>query len=551
VRNEVPSEERLPLRAADWRFLLPQPERGRFRTLVLLGGAAGIADRIAEIGIADAIIGEIPPKRCADAVVALHGARATPREIADCLLPGGAVYCEIDRRSPRHLTSTPNRVRRSLRRVGLTPTGAYVVGPSLYQPRVFVPLDAPGALAWYLRTLFNPWTPAVALAEAVLRTVVAVGRGRVAALAPHFAVTAVAGETRIGATSVFGISALSAGEDSKTLHPLLLTATHQETLSQRIVVLPFAPDSRQPLAVVKVSKVPMLNATLEAEQRSLTEVRRRLDASMRNTVPRPLGVKRSGDVTVAIETYCPGQSLQRLSFRWGRPLAAKLDDLRLATTWLAEFHRQTTARRVSWGPAERAQFVEAPFRAYSRAFGATERERLLFAAGRRFADSVQGASLPIVLRKPDFFASNIVRFGSELSILDWENPHLGPALCDLLRFLAPWSDAVARAQGDRSYDNFRKLFFSAPGADPVRDAAQDAIAQYTDHLSVDRRVIPLLLVYTWVDRALHHFQKQRLQGERPRDTRAGNRHIGRVTILAEQAEQLFPAPPMRYLADSA
>jgi hypothetical protein len=102
---------------------------------------------------------------------------------------------------------------------------------------------------------------------------------------------------------------------------------------------------------------------------------------------------------------------------------------------------------------------------------------------------------------------------------------------------------VSRVRGDRSYDNFRKVFFAAHGADAVSDAVHEAIARYLDRLSMDPRLLPLLLVYTWVDRALHHFEKQRLQGERPRDTRAGNRHIHRVAILAEHTEQLFGSSP--------
>jgi aminoglycoside phosphotransferase (APT) family kinase protein len=213
--------------------------------------------------------------------------------------------------------------------------------------------------------------------------------------------------------------------------------------------------------------------------------------------------------------------------------------LRLAAAWLAEFHQQTEMRRTPWSAAERAELLEVPLRAYRDAFGATEREELLFAETQRYAGSIEGTPLPIVLRKPDFFGSNVIRSGRELSVVDWESPSPGPALCDLLRFVAPWSDVVLRVRGDRSYDNFRKLFFSVQGADAVSEAVHDAIARYLDRLSMDPRLLPLLLVYTWVDRALHHFEKQRLQGERPDDARAGNRHIRRVAILAEHTEQLF------------
>jgi aminoglycoside phosphotransferase (APT) family kinase protein len=539
MRDEPRREELPPLRAADWRYLLPYPERGCFRKLVVLGGPAGLADRVAEIGIAEVVTRELPPGRSADAVAAFHDARVPYREIARCLLPGGALYCEIDRRLPRHLVSTPSRVRASLEAVGLSPTGAYVVGPSLYRPRVYVPLDAPAALAWYVRTLYNPWTPSVALIQAALRAVVGAGRDHVTPLVPHFAVTAVAGEERPRAPSVLGVPVLPPGLDGINLHPLLLTGTHHETLSQRAVILPFARDSTQPLAVVKVSKLPALNATLEQEQRVMADVRRRLDSNLRDTIPLPLGVGHWEDTTVATESYVPGESLQRASSRWGRPLRAKLDDLRLAAAWLAEFHHQTQVRRAPWSMAERAELVGEPLRAYRRAFGATESEERLFAEMQRYATRVEGTPLPIVLRKPDFFGSNVIRCGDEVSVVDWESPHLGPALCDLLRFVVPWSDVVSGGRGDRSYDNFRKLFLPERGTDAVSDAVHEAIARYLSRLSMDRRLFPVLLVYTWVDRALHHFEKQRLQGERPSDARAGNRHVDRVAVLADHTEQLF------------
>jgi aminoglycoside phosphotransferase (APT) family kinase protein len=292
--------------------------------------------------------------------------------------------------------------------------------------------------------------------------------------------------------------------------------------------------------VIKVSKLPALNSALENEQKTMAEIRRLLDPALRRSIPKPLRVSRWGDITVATETYSPGESLQNSSSRWGKPREAKLNDLRLAAAWLAEFHCQTEVSRSPWSAAERTRFVDEPLEAYGRAFGTTDGEELLFAEAGRYAESVSGAPLPIVLRKPDFFGSNVIRSGREVSVVDWENPHLGPALCDLLRFIGPWSDVVSRARSDGTADSFRKLFFPSGGGDAISDAVHQVIAQYMERLSMDRRLLPLLLLYTWVDRALHHFEKQLLHGERPDDARAGNRHVGRVTVLAEHSDRLFP-----------
>jgi hypothetical protein len=548
-RHDTTGNGRVPLRAADWRFLLPHPEHGRFQLLVLLGGSPGLAERIVELGLADTVVRDLPTKGSADAVAVFRDARMPYGEVAECLRPGGALYYEIDRSSPRRLATTPRRACDALRRVGLSPTGVYVVGPSLRRPRVYVPLEAPAALGWYLRTLYNPWTFSVACRHLALRTVADVGRGQLASLVPHFAITAVAGDPASRRASVLGLPVLPTDLSGMDLYPLVLTSTHQETLSQRVVILPFTRESQEPVAVVKVSKLSALNAMLEKEQATMADLRRRLDPVLRRSIPEPLRVERWDSLAVATESYRAGESLQRSTSRWGRRLEAKLEDLRLATAWLAEFHRQTEVRRTQWGEAERSLLVDGAFRAYRQRFGATEREEQLFATTSDYARAIDGTPLPIVLRKPDFFGSNVIRSGDELSVVDWESPQHGPALCDLLRFVAPWSAAAARVHGDRTMEHFRTVFFSADRADVIANAVQQALAYYLDRLSMDDRLVPLLLVHTWIDRALHHYDKQMLQGERPTDARAGNRHIDRVAVLAEHANELFSSGPGDRLAE--
>ena len=530
---------RAPLRAADWRFLLPHPAGGRFRRLVVLGGPAGLTGRLVESGVAEEVLRELPRDGSVDAVAAFHDAGPSYAAIAAALAPGGALYLEIARGAASRLAATPARVGRDLLRAGLAPTGAYAVGPSLFRPRVYVSLDASGALPWYLRTLFNTWTRSDAVSQAVLRAVVAAGGRRVVPLTPHFAVTAVAGSVLPGAPSVLGLPVLPPGLAGLELHPLLLTSTHHDTLSQRAVILPFTRESEQPLAVVKVSKLPALNETLESEQRTMAELRACLGPALRESIPQPLGLEQVDGLTVATESFCPGEPLQRSSSSWGARLATKLDDLRVAADWLAEFHRETEERRAPWGAAEHTRLLDEPFAAYVSVFGVSEAEAGLFERARRHASTLDGTALPIVLRKPDFFGSNVIRSGDRLAVVDWENPQPGPALCDLLRFVAPWSDAVRHVPLERSIDMFRRITFAPPGADPVADAVRRAIDRYVARLEMDPRLEPLLLVHTWVDRAIHHFEKEVRQGGRPPDPRVGNRHVARVEVLAEHAPRLF------------
>lgn len=540
-----PEVIRAPLRAVDWRFLLPPPPEGKFRHLVLLGGPPGVAERINDLGLARMVSRDLPSERSVDAVVVLQDARVRFRDVARCLLPGGALYYEINRRSPRNLLSTPRQVRRALRRAGLLPTGAYAVGPKLSSPRVYLPIDIPGAFGWYIETLFNAWTPALALVEKGLRVVTGLDGRRFAPFALDLAVTAVSHGTKPTGPAVLALPILPRELAKDGLHAVMLTSTHLETLSQRVVILPFTADGTRPLVVIKISKLQGLNATLQKEQETLADIRRILDPQMRRTIPEPLGTLRYGDMLVATESYSSGESLQRSSGRWGTRLGTKLEDLRLATEWLAEFHTQTEVDRAPWGASRAARGVDAQIEAYGHAFGATSDERALFTRARSYAESLKTLPLPIVWRKPDFFGSNVVRAGRELSVVDWESPHLGPALCDLIRFVTPWSDVARHARGARTFDNFRRLFFPTRGGDAISEAVHAAFQYYLERLSMSDRFLPVLLVYTWVDRALHHLEKQRLQGQGTLDTRVGNRHVGRVAVLAQHIDQLFDLPGPR------
>jgi SAM-dependent methyltransferase len=526
---------RAPLRFADWRFLLPHPPDGQFQRLVLLGGPVGLAERVIEVGLARHVSHTIPLERSADAVIVLHGARAALREIARCLLPSGVLYCEIDRRSLGFLASTPDRIRRSIRKVGLFPTAMYAVVPDFSDHRMYLPLDIPGALRWYVTTLYNAFSPWQYLLKAGLGVVTGLDGRRFAPFAPRLAVTAVAGQARPSAPSVLEHPALPPELQGLGLRPLLLTYG-----GDRVVMLPFAAGSIQPAAVLKVPKLPGFNGRTENEQATLRHLWSRLDPTMRRSIPRSLGTLRCGEVTVGIESYAPGQLLFRSSERWGASRQERLNDLRLAAAWLGEFHLQAQVCRPSWGASESSQWVEGPFDAYRRAFGITGSEERLFAEAREYAISLTGTPLPIVLQHRDFTVWNIARFGRQLGVLDWEGSRPGPALCDLLHFVTHWYEIVRHAHHEAARQRcFRRLLFEPDQGDPFCEAVHHVLARYMERLDMNRRFFPLLLVYTWVELALRRSDQQRLQEETYPDPRDGNRNFAFLAILAEHVEQLF------------
>lgn len=525
----------VPLRGADWRFLLPSVPECTFRHLVLIGGRAGLAERIVEAGIADQVSDVLPAERSADAVAILRGGRTSWREIAGCLVPGGVLYSEVGRRSLGYLVSRPDRLRRSLREAGLFPTGLYAVLPDFADHRAYLPLDISGALGWYVRTLYSAFSPWQHLLEAGLRGATGLDGRRFAAYAPRLAVTAVAGESRYQPPSVLAHPALPAELRGRELHPALLTSG-----GDRVVMLPFAVGGMQPEAVLKVPRLPGFSGRTENEQATLATIRSRLDPALRSTVPRPLGTLRLDGVTVGIESYAPGESLFRSSERWGVPRQDKVKDLRLATEWLTTFHLQAQVSRLPWDAAGRNQWMEGPFDAYRQAFELTGGEERLFAAARVHADSLDGTPFPLVMQHRDFTVWNITRSGSDLAVLDWEGCRVGPALCDLLHFVTHWHETVRHAHDEAARQrSFRKLLFEPHREDLFRRAIYHEIGRYMEQLEIDRRYLPLLLVYTWVELTLRRFDQQRVQGESLLDVRADNRNFPFVAILAHHVEQLF------------
>lgn len=526
---------RAPLRGADWRFLLPHPPDGRFQHLVLLGGTDGLAARLLEVGLARRVSDAVPPGRSADAVAVLHGGEAALREIAGCLVPGGVLYHEVDRRSVGFLTSTPGRLRRSMREAGLSPIAMYAVVPDFSDHRMYLPLDVPGGLRWYVTTLHSASTPWQHLLQAGLRAATDLDGRRFAPFAPRLAVTAVAGQAPPNPPSVLAHPALPGELRERDLRPLLLTSG-----GDRVVMLPFAADGARPAAVLKVPRLPGFNGRTENEQATLGRLWSRLDPATRSSVPRTLGTLRYGEVTVGIESYAPGQLLSRSSERWGASREERLNDLGAAAEWLAGYHLQAQVGRPSWGAAELSRWVEGPFDAYRERFGVTVGEERLFAKAREYAVSLEGSPLPVVMQHRDFTVWNIVRSGRELAVLDWEGCRSGPALCDLLHFVTHWYETVRHAHAEPARQHcFRRLHFEPDHGDPLRAAVHHEIARYMERLEMHRRFLPLLLVYTWVELALRRSDQQRVQEESALAPRAGNRNFAFVAILAEHADQLF------------
>jgi aminoglycoside phosphotransferase (APT) family kinase protein len=271
---------------------------------------------------------------------------------------------------------------------------------------------------------------------------------------------------------------------------------------------------------------------MEEEQRIASEVRSRLTPAMRRSIPAPLGTFAWGQVLVGIETYAGRPISNHAADRTRR----RIEDLLLVTQWLEEFHRQSQVGRGPFSASQMQMYVERPLADYAAAFGSNPKEETLFEQVRDRARSLLGSPFPVVYSHGGFSEFNICRSGKDIRVIDWEGVGIGPPLVDLIYFVTVWYYRSGQRETDR-VDSFEALFFS-PGDDPLASQASTALDRYMKSLSIDRGFFPVMLVLTWVIRALGQIKRNRAFGEPQKDPRKSN-HVAFLRILAENQDRLF------------
>ena len=93
------------------------------------------------------------PDASANAVVCLHGARARLQAAVATLAPDGVLYLELDGGLRGRIEAVG--VRRSCAALGLRVIGRYLPHPDFEEPVVYLPLEMPHAVDWYLRNVFT------------------------------------------------------------------------------------------------------------------------------------------------------------------------------------------------------------------------------------------------------------------------------------------------------------------------------------------------------------------------------------------------------------
>jgi hypothetical protein len=280
------------------------------------------------------------------------------------------------------------------------------------------------------------------------------------------------------------------------------------------------------------------------EQQTLADLRERLPPSLRSSLPTPLGVVRRNGMLLATESYAPGAPLVVSSGRYGGQFARAREDLRCTVDWLVAFHTATRLDGAGWGE-ELARRTIVRLRTCGELFPEGAPVRGMLGAAARRATELIGSPLPIVPLHNDLGPWNIHRDGERVSVIDWElgdataAERTGPGVCDLFYFVTNWYFRVRHLRALSSEcRGLRTLFVTDPGAGEAGHAAHEEIRRYTTELGVSPGLLPLLLVSTWVDRAVERVERAAVAGDR--GAPAGeNRYARYLEVFAERADPWF------------
>ena len=517
------------IKALDWRFLLPTPAEGRFSRLVLAGASDAVAGLVEDSGIADEVDRNLDGRGQANAVACLGGTPDVGRALAT-LADGGVLYLELDRRLGRN--SLARTVRQLMDRGVRMPT-LYWAHPGFKHAHVYLPLQSPGAVDWYFETLFVVTTARARLLTKPVRAAASLLRGRLAPFLPHVSVVGVAGDEK-PTPSVLSSPALPPAVGHPDARPLVLMSGGEWS---RVILFPFAPGARRPLAAVKLWRLQGREEHLERERKGQELVRELLDASLRDAVPKPLGTVEWSGLVGNVEECARGHWVFARRHRRER-LSSRIQELEAVAGWLTSFNANAQIDRGPWNDEDVGRWVEEPIDAFQRAFTPAPGEARLFSAATARAHELTGVRLPFVWCHNDFSELNLYCELDAVGVVDWETIAPGLPTSDLLHYVQRWFFRSQRATRDESR-SFASLFLSPPAHGRAVDAAQAALRAYSTRLQIDERFFSLLLTTEWIRRGVaRHGRSQSSAAPSARR----NRFAEYVAILAQHVPTLFERP---------
>jgi hypothetical protein len=502
VNRPPPSDVRGVARRLDWRFLLPVANDAPVDRLRLLGGDASTGELIVECGVAGTVV-TAADDGPVDAVVALRGEPQDIERMLSTLRPGGVFYCEVDRASRRTIGWSASRLDRRLRRAGFRTT-VYWRRRRGGHDNLFLPLDAPGAVPWYLREVMDDRGLVRGLAGTMLRLLVRENGHRLGLVARRYSVVGVADASGAAAAprALASPGLLRSGDTDVV--PAVLAGG--EGAWSRVVLLPFGTTDPEPREVLKLPRTREHNRSTEREQQTLARLRPDLTSDLAAGVPSARGVRTWSGLCVGSESFVPGRPVGFLTRVAGSTLEAAVD-------WLIRLDSATREALTDQPRPSTGEVFDEAFR--------TTVERLQLPLDvedlcRRFGvEHVGERPVPLVWQHGDLTPFNLRWDGSRHSAVDWESARPGPALCDLLYLLLHWQWQDLPRFGVAPGEVLDAVFLSERGR--LADSVSTQVRRYCAALGVGGALVPPLLLRMLSQQALDRADRIRDIGLDPAD----------------------------------
>jgi hypothetical protein len=457
------------IRIADARLLAPSP----VRRVLLLDAPAGWDDALSAAGVE--VVVDAP-----DLVIASN---ALASDAASVGAPAAIVL---------------GRSSAPLRRRGYA-TRSFVLRPGANGPRLFVPLDAPAAVAQSLlaerpgRSAVKRLATRAALAAARIG-LPGVPVITVAQLATHPPATLAAAETMAGA---------AVGDD------WFLWLGEGDDL-QRAVWLCFGRDAK-PSWAVKCSRVPG-NVDPFSREEAAGQILAALPAELRQHAPRHAGRFDADGLPGSIESAAPGVPLQ--------------DELE------AGFARQATVEAV-------ADWIVAVGLATAQPADALAGERLRLEGEVSAELALALPSLPAVFQHNDLGTWNVVVDQRSFTVLDWESSSpAGLPLWDLVYFL---TDALAARRGQTDpAEKLTSMLALLRGDSAGSQLLFERVAAAADAFGVPTGAVGPIVTLGW----LHHGRSRAARAERGQAQNAATGSLSTAGPLERLAEPWLADPAL-------
>ena len=467
-----------PARRADWLHLLPTPEAG-WQRLVVLGADEATRSLVSAAGLANSVAFHPDDVPTADALAILDDATAVPAHLARC--PDVQAVLVVDRRRGPHRA----RLEDAFADAGLDAIERHWPVPDWERPRRHVPIDHAGALRWYLTHLLVETSPAVRLLRAVLPSVARIAPGLLLAAVPSVVLVASRGPARAGRSLV-----LTSGNDRWS----------------RAVSCEFPDGAAEPTVVEKAPTERAGNDTVLGEQRTLYVLRDALSPQMRATVPEPLGYVARGAVVVGGETAVPGTALSAQAGR-GDPDTA-IGALEDAAEWVGRLTDET-ATAVAWDPSRLDDWLRAPAQERHERRGHDPRLDRLVDAVCAEAGALAGADATVThaWTHHDLGPWNVVWRPDGVGVVDWEaaeppNPQRTPPHTDLVYLATYWLHVAGGFHDPVAHRAAARALWTDPRAsDELVQAARRVVARPFVDGGTPAPLLAVAVVHTWLDQA--------------------------------------------------